>query len=273
MILNMTAPPAKAEKAQDSSHWYSHTAERGWYALHTPEKNFTLREARKLAVEGGVAVPSVTAYLSEIDKKPVMDWKMEQVAKACYRQWQDYVDMGSTIPSIEEWTDRAIDTASRASHPARDLGSRIHAAIELAVAGKDYDAAMDVYVQPVLAERAKWGLVSVAQEKCVGSLEYGYAGRADDFADGMIASDVKSRGQAKAYDTDWLQLASYSYAEWGNDFFTKGAAIVFPVSTKGLIECKSEMRPGKDLVQAFEAFIHMTGCWRYFHRFDPRKKP
>lgn len=260
----MTAPPAKAEKAGDSTHWYGHTAERGWYPLYTPEKNFTLREARKVVADGGVAVPSVTAYLSEIGKKPVTDWKMEQVAKACWcMPHSQYTDE-------EAWIDTAIHRANKASHPARDLGTAIHAAVELAIAGNDYDAAMDVYVQPVMAERAKWGIKSVAQEKCVGSLTGGYAGRVDDIAEGMIISDIKSRGEPKVYPTDWLQIAAYGFAEFGNDFFIKGAGIVFPLSTKRPGECAPEMKLGKDMVGDFEGFMGLVAYWRTSHRFDPR---
>lgn len=271
MILNQNAPAAKAEKAGDSSHWYGHTPEAGWHPLYTPDKNFTLRQARVVQAEGGIAVPSVTTYLSDIDKKPVIDWKMEQVAKACRHMALQSLPEVIDRYSEQEWCEMAIGTASRASHPARDLGTAIHAAIELAVAGKDYDAAMDVYVQPVLAERAKWSLVSIAQEKCVGNAEMGYAGKVDDLCEGMIVSDYKSRGKANAYPTDWVQAAAYGYAEWGNSFFLSGAAIIFPIGTKepGLV--KSVMKPGKELLQAFDAFCGLMQSWRYFHKYDPRK--
>ena len=265
LTLNQCAPPAKAPRGQsDSSHYYGHTAERGWHPLYTPEKNYSLREARKAQAEGLVAVPSVTTYLGELRKQQVETWKMEQVARACYRN----------VPKMDEaeecFVDRTVGLAMGASKPAADLGTRIHAAIELAVAGKDYDADMDRYVQPVLVERAKYGLESVAQEKCVGSLQHGYAGKVDDICTNLTISDYKSRGKPEAYPTDWCQIAAYGYAEWGNDFFLNGAGIVFPIATKGDAKVCPEMRLGKDLVQALEAFIGLTGTWRYFHRFDPR---
>lgn len=266
ITLNQSAPAAKAVRGQsDSSHWYSHTADRGWFPLYGPDKSYGMREARKDQEAGLVAVPSVTTVSGEVKKKQVDDYDKKNVAYAALRTDRAMFD------SDEEWKDEVLFIASQASHPARDLGTKIHAAIELAVAGKDYDAAMDVYVQAVLKERDKFGLVSIGQEQCVGSLEYGYAGKVDDMCEGMVTADYKSRGEANAYPSDWVQIASYSYAKWGNDFFIGGAGIVFPISTKAAGVVKPVMKPGKDLVQAFEAFLGLTASWRYFHNFDPRQ--
>jgi hypothetical protein len=265
MILNQSAPPLKAEKVSDSSHWYGWTQNAGWHALYTPTKNYTLREARIAVAGGGVAVPSTTTYLGVLEKAPVIDYKLKAVANACW-------DLKNGSLTRDEWVDAAVNRGKTASHPARDLGSNIHGAIETSVAGRDYDATYDQYVTPVMEQRSKWGLVSIAQEECVGSLEYGYGGKADDLCEGCIVVDYKSRKNAVSYKTDWAQIASYGYAKWGNDFFTKGAGIVFPISTgqPGLVS--PEMKPGKDLVRYFDGFLGLTAWWRTDNKFDPRSQ-
>lgn len=265
-LLNQSAPALKAPRgSSDSSHWYGHDSSRGFYPLYSPDKSYTMREARKDKQAGIAVVPSVTTVISEVKKKQVDDWKMEQVAKAAWRLHKQFLFTDESL-----FIDQVLGEADRASHPARDLGTAIHAAIELAVAGKDYDAAMDVYVQPVLQERANYGLVSIAQEKCVGSLEYGYAGKVDDICEGLIISDYKSRGEAKDYPSDWAQIAAYGHAEFGDDFFRNGAGIVFPIGTKTPGVVKPVMKTGAALRPAFEAFLGLTASWRFFHSFDPR---
>lgn len=264
-ILNEQSPAAKSAGKSDSSHWYGYSDTLGWHPLYTPDKNFTLREARKLQAAGMVAVPSVTTYIGELRKRQVEIWQQEQVAGVCY----DFVPHTRTLPR-DEWIELALDRASNASGPAQKLGSQIHAAIELAVGGKDYDAAMDIYVQPVLRERENWGLISIAQEKCVGHLKLGYGGKVDDICEGMIIVDYKSRGKVEAYPTDWCQIAAYGYAEFGEAFFDNGSGLAFPISTKEPGIVKPVMKTGAELRQAFEAFLGLTGTWRYFHNYDPR---
>ncbi len=265
ITLNQQAPAAPAPKGvSDSSHWYAHNDVAGWYPLYGPDKPYGMREARKDQAAGLTVVPSVTTYIGEVKKKQVDDWMQKQVAKAAFNSIE------KCFCSEDVFVDHVIDTASRASHPARDLGTKIHAAIELAVAGEYYAAAMDVYVQAVLKERENYGLVSLAQEKCVGNLEYGYAGKVDDICEGLIISDYKSRGEAKDYPTDWVQAAAYGHAEWGNKFFENGAAIIFPISTKVPGVVKPVMKTGKALLPAFEAFIGLTSVYRYMHAYEPR---
>ena len=53
-VLNQQDAPLAASKGtSDSSHWYSFT-DGQWLPLYTPEKNYTLREARKDQAAGKV---------------------------------------------------------------------------------------------------------------------------------------------------------------------------------------------------------------------------
>lgn len=270
--LNMTnVPPAPATPGAggDSGHWYGY--DNGlWHPLYTPEKNYTLREARKDRSAGRVVVPSVTTIFKVLAKQSLEKWKMEQVALACWEQHKERWANG------DHFIASAIDTANNASKDAMDLGTRIHAAIEDAIGGRPWDADLNVYILPVLAKREELGIKESVQEQCVGSLKYGYAGRGDDRTDRtMTFRDYKSRkssGKAKVpvYETDFVQLAAYGFAAWGNDFFKQGSAELWGISTSepGLLTVTT--KPGPELVSDFECFLALSAVWRHVNKFDPR---
>ena len=263
------APAAAPEKSAEfhGGHWYSHN-ESGWFPLYEPGKNFTLREARKVQKDGRVVMPSVTTYHKVLHKQNLVDWLIGQNLDVALRT------PVAQFNTTDEWKDHVISTASNASRGAMDLGTNIHANIESAVKGEDYDAAMEVYVAPTMRERERLGLRSVAQEKCIGSLKYGYAGRCDDICEGLTLVDYKSRssrkGKVGSYSTDETQLAAYGFAEFGNDFFKHGRGIIFGISTKEPGVVTVHEFAGKDLVPAFEAFLGLMQVWRFENNFDPR---
>ena len=272
--LNMTDVPmaAAAKATSDSSHWYGYDNGQ-WLPLYTPEKNYTLREARKDQSAGKVVVPSVTTIFKVLAKPSLDKWKMEQVAKAAMADPRDQ----STGISDDEWIDSIIETASNASKCAMDLGTRIHAGIESAISGGEWDADLDVYVRPVLAKRAELGIKESVQEQCVGSTKYGYAGRGDDRSDStMTFRDYKSRRskgkKVPVYETDFAQLAAYSFATWGNDFFKRGSAEVWGISTSepGLLTVTT--KTGPELVADFQCFLALNTVWQHMNDFDPRVK-
>ena len=264
------APALKADKSADfvGSHYYSYEPAKGWFPLYEPGKNFTLREARKVHKEGKVVVPSVTTYFKVLHKQNLVDWLIGQ-----------HLDVALRTPvaqfnNTEEWKDHVCNVASNSSKGAADLGTKIHANIEAAVGGKDYDADMAQYVEPVLAKRAELGLQSVAQEKSVGSLKYGYGGKVDDLCTGLTVVDYKSRkgrkGKVASYSTDELQGAAYGFCEYGNEFFRNGKFYVFGISTTEPGVITVHEFAGKDLVPAFEAFLGLMQVWRFENNFDPR---
>lgn len=270
-----TIPDAVAPKGSGDfkgGHYYGYQNDK-WLPLYAPDKDFTLRQARKLQSEGKSAVPSVTTYIGAMSKPQLDTWKQENVAKAAFAALTN----AAAQASEEIWTDHCLAVASGASRGAMDLGSRIHKAIEDAVGGQDYDASLDIYVQAVMAERERLGIKESVQEQCIGSTKYGYAGRADDLSAGMTVTDYKSRKSkgkkvASYRESDDLQGASYGYARWGNEFFRTGRLHIFGISTTepGLVTVHST--EGKDLIPAFEAFLSLTAVWRYTNNFDPRTK-
>lgn len=270
--LNQSAPAAAPSKASsDSSHWYSYDATAGWQPLYTPEKNYTLRQARVDQAAGMVVVPSVTTIMKALNKPQLTNWLMEQVAEAAYVQHV----LPPGVWDKDAFIEQAIDTANNSSKGAMDLGTRIHKAIEDAIAGKDWDAALDEYVQPVLAERRNRLVTQSVQEACLGSTKYGYAGRCDDYSDdGMVIRDYKSRKskgkKVASYETDPLQLAAYGYARWGNPFFKEGRGEIWGISTTqpGLLTVHEFT--GKELIPAFTAFLALCDVWRFTNNFDAR---
>lgn len=270
MTLNEQAPAAVAQKAQTAGgHWYSHDDARGWFPLYEPGKNYTLRDARKLKETGAVVVPSVTTYFKVLHKQMLVDWLIGQHLDVALKTPR------SEFANDEQWKEHVSSIADNSSKGAADLGTRIHEAIELAVGGKDYPADMDVYVTAVMNERERLGLKSIAQEKCVGSLKYGYGGRVDDICEGNVIVDYKSRksrkGKVASYSTDRIQTASYGFAELNNPFFSSGRGLIFGISTTepGIITVHEFT--GKELVAAFEAFLGLMQVWRFENNFDPRK--
>lgn len=275
-ILNQEAPPAKAEKAQESSHYYEHT-DAGWSPLYTPEKSFTLREARKAQKEGRTVVPSVTTYFKALNKQSLIDWKVENAVKvAAKKAWE--LSVNGDL-NVEDWIASVVAEASHSSRGAMNLGTDIHTAIENAIAGQDYDASMRVYVEPAIACRKAEGLLSLSVEECVGNLAMGYAGRCDEFFHGMIVGDNKSRKTTKGrkvatYESDCIQLAAYGFAKWGMDFFShpeqERGGVIFVISTSEPGRVEPIWFSRKELGEAFHGFGHLTGVWRYINSFDPR---
>lgn len=269
--LNQVDEPIRPAKGiSDSSHYYEY-ANGVWLPLYTPEKNYTLREARKDQKAGRIVVPSVTTIFKVLAKPSLERWKAEQVAKACWDQHENGFNIGQEYTS-DEWMDAAIDTASNASRGAMDLGTRIHAAIESAIAGKDWDADLDVYVRPVLNKRAELGVKESIQEQCVGSVRYGFAGRGDDRSDStMTFRDYKSRksknGKVPVYETDFAQLAAYSFATWGNDFFKRGSAEVWGISTSEPSLLTVTSKSGPELVEDFQCFLALNTVWSHMNGF------
>jgi hypothetical protein len=268
LTLNQTAPAAKAA-SQDAGHYYLHSAGT-WSPLYTPEKNYTLREARKDKAAGKQVVPSVTTIQKVLHKQMLLNWKMEQVAKACFSAGKE----GAIWSSMEDYVDAMVARADGASAGAADLGTKIHAADEANFFGHDYDAAMKPYVDAISIARIQAGVRTIGRETACGSLEHGYGGKCDEHGQGMTICDIKSRKskgkKVASYETDAFQLAAYGYALFGADFFTGGRGIIFAVSTTDVGLVTTHTFTGPELRPAFDAFLALCAVWRYTSKFDSR---
>lgn len=264
MILNETAPAAKAVKLSEDGHFYEYLPlEQKWTALYTPDKPFTLREARKAKAEGRMVAGSITTIFKVLAKDQLTDWKIEQALLVAAR-----VPFNPEAGSLEDWVNEVSAVASRASMGAATLGTQIHAAFENAIVDLEYDAAMDVYMQPTLAKVKELRLEVIASEVCVGDVPIGVAGRTDLICADCTVVDLKSRKtkpnrKAGSYSTDCAQLAFYGYCYFGPRFLKEGRGIILVISTTEPGRVNEIVYGPDDLAAAFEAFLGMVKIWKW----------
>lgn len=269
--MNVSEVYPASRKTEGSTRFYTCDDAGNWSAITSgDDKSFGMRSARKMLEEGKVVVPSVTSVMSVLAKPGLLRWQFEQVAKAAW-------DTDTHGLTEEQFIEQCVEIAGNASKGAMDLGSAIHQAIEDCIAGKDYDADLAIYVVPVMAKRAELGIRWSEVEQCVGSAKYGYAGRCDDnSADTFTVRDYKSRksknGKVSTYETDFLQLAAYMFALWGNEAFKRGSAEVWGISTSEPGVLTVTTKTGPELIEDFQCFLSLCNVWAHMNNFDPRVK-
>lgn len=122
------------------------------------------------------------------------------------------------------------------------MGSSIHKALELGIAGENYNKKLDVYVVPVLKWLKETKIQLVEREKVLVNLVHGFAGTTDVLfryePHGIGIIDYKTRktkpGEVvKAYDGQSMQLAAYAATYFGEDRIDEVlAANIFISSTE-----------------------------------------
>jgi hypothetical protein len=202
---------------ETASHWYLpdgtpyHEVPR---ADGNGTRSVTLRDARKVN-----ALPSVTNILSVLSKPGLDAWKQEQAIMAAL-----------TLPkrddeSLDAFARRVVTDMSEQVRSAADLGSAVHAAIEVYLQTGEPPENPDILrlFEPVklwIDEHIeRIGLV----EAVAVHPEFGYAGRIDlvaklkstgtwaviDFKTQKMKPDKKGVFQAAFYETWPLQLMAY----------------------------------------------------------------
>jgi hypothetical protein len=248
-----------------TSHWYDKT---GAAVFEVPRASgggmrpTTLADARKLGL-----LPSVTTILGVIDKPQLSDWRVKQAIQACY----DNRPTGT----LEDYT-RAMQAKSEEQvGDAADLGTSIHAALESAFAGEDYDPALAVYVKPTLAKVDAAGIRLLQHELRLVS-PYGYAGTTDavmvdsDGRQGIL--DFKSRktkpGQkCLPWETEPMQIAAYGAAQFGAIEGLTGANVYISTTEPGRVEIVTYT--ADQLTEAWEAFLAALNLWSYLKGYQP----
>jgi len=258
------------KQVRSGGHWYHPD---GTPAHRMPKANgdgdraTTKRDAKRLGL-----YPSVTGKLSIMAKPGLEKWKLNQVAMATQRTPQNENE------SDDYWCNRVRNAAFEQVEEAADLGSEIHAALELAMNDEEYDPKMRVYVEPVVAWKVETGIEIVEREIVVVNKEHGFAGTADVIfrygKDGIGILDYKTRKtkpgvKVKAYDNQALQLAAYGATYWGEENIGR-------ILAANLFISRTE--PGrfdpithKSMAEDWEAFKLIAALWRYVKGYDPRK--
>ncbi|MDD5706540.1 MAG: hypothetical protein PHR35_11485 [Kiritimatiellae bacterium] len=253
-----------------AGHWYlpdGTPAHRMATADGGGERVTTIRDARRLGL-----YPSVTSILGILAKPGLETWKLNQVALATLRAPRQEGE------GEEYWCNRVRDVAFEQVEEAADLGGAIHAALELAMDGHEFDPDMEVYVAPVLAWKEKTGISIVEREFRVVNTAHGFAGTADVFFrygdNGIGVLDYKTRKTQPgkpvgAYEDQAMQLAAYAATYWGEENIGRVlAANVFVSTTEpGRMEVVKHPLPQRD----WEAFKLVAAMWRYVKGYDPRK--
>ncbi len=202
---------------ESASHWYLpdgtpyHDVPR---ADGNGTRSVTLRDARKVN-----ALPSVTNILSVLSKPGLDAWKQEQAIMAAL-----------TLPkrddeSLDAFARRVVTDMSEQVRSAADLGSAVHAAIEVYLQTGEPPENPDILrlFEPVklwIDEHIE--RIGLVEAVAVHS-EFGYAGRIDlvaklkstgtwaviDFKTQKMKPDKKGVFQAAFYETWPLQLMAY----------------------------------------------------------------
>ena len=252
-----------------AGHWYAQDGT-PMHRLPTAdgagERITTIRDAKRLGL-----YPSVTSILGILAKPGLETWKLNQMALATLR-----------TPKAEEegpdyWCNRVRNAAFEQVEQAADLGTMIHGALEAAMAGDNFDPAMSVYVEPVLAWKRDTGILIAEREIRLVNTEHGFAGTADVMfrygENGIGILDYKTRKTEPgkpvgAYEDQAMQLAAYAATYWGEENLDRVlAANVFISTTEpGRVEVVKHKNPERD----WQAFKMIAAIWRYMKGFDPR---
>ncbi len=253
-----------------SSHWYRIDGT-PVHKLPTAdgrgERPTTIKDAKRLGL-----FPSVTGILSVLAKPGLEKWKLDQVALACLRTPK------TRDESVDYWCTRVRDVAFEQVEEAADLGTMIHGALELAMAGEPYADDLRPYVEPILAWRQEVGIQIVEREIKLVNRAEGFAGTADVLfrfgRNGVGILDYKTRktkpGEVVlSYDNQAMQLAAYAATYWGEENIGRVlAANVFISTTEpGRMAVVKHPDPRRD----WEAFKMVAALWRYQKGYDPRQ--
>jgi uncharacterized protein YaiE (UPF0345 family) len=252
-----------------AGHWY---APDGTPAHRIPtadgagERMTTIRDAKRLGL-----YPSVTSILGILAKPGLETWKLNQVALATLRAPRQENE------GEEYWCNRVRNAAFEQVEQAADLGTMIHGALEAAMAGDEYDPAMAVYVEPVIAWKSETGILVMEREIRLVNTAHGFAGTADVMfrygENGIGILDYKTRKTEPgkpvgAYEDQAMQLAAYAATYWGEENVGRVlAANVFISTTEpGRMEVVKHANPERD----WQAFKMVAALWRYVKGYDPR---
>lgn len=253
-----------------ASHWYTID---GRPAHHQPTKSGD--GERPTRITDAVAlrlIPSVTSYLSVLDKPALTKWKIEQAIQTAERT--------PRLPNepIYYWARRVNDAAFKQVEDAAELGSSIHGGLEAVFSGEPYDPALSVYVDPVLKWKDSTGITITDREKVLVNLAEGYAGCTDALftfgKKGIGILDYKTRKTKPGeivtpYDGQGMQLAAYAAAYYGVDALPRVLAANVYISTTE--PGRFEVYKHPNLPELYEAFLHVCALWRHVKQYDPRQ--
>ncbi len=198
-------------------------------------------------------MPGVSTVLKALAAPGLEAWKQEQMALVLLtapRREGEAID-AFVHRVLHEERQQDAEAAQ-----ARELGTRVHAAIEAALNKLPYDRDLEAYVEPAIDKVFSTGKVICTERIVVGD---GYAGKLDAMTEG-IATTIWDFKTARTLPTksSWpeakLQLSAYAKAICKTDNLSLMTANLYVSTTK----------PG-------ELFLDVHGDWpaTYEHGFKP----
>jgi hypothetical protein len=246
--------------ASESQHWYTRKGEPAYTVKSKDgtDRPATLRDARKLGL-----VPSVTTVIKCADKPGLTNWMLDQAIMAAL-----------TLPVVagetsEAYLARIKRDSKEQAKTAAERGTAIHAAIQRAYEGYDYNDSSD-YVEHVEGARAavsRWMAQRWTSERAFAH-PLGFGGKLD-LSSSIAVIDFKSKefdekAELKTWDEQHMQLAAYRE---GLRMPTARAAIVYvSVTTPGL--SKLIEIPEEELKRGWFMFLHLLNYWKAKNKFS-----
>lgn len=193
----------------ESTHWY---AKDGTPVYEVEAKKGGTRathigDARKLDL-----VPSVTNILNVAAKPGLEAWKAKQILEASL-----------TLPqlpgeTLDDYAVRVIEDSKAQGKAAAERGTQLHAAIEKAIQGEDFDISWREHVEKIFATVSQQCGFSLFDSKAEHSFAspLGYGGKIDAHTDEPLIIDFKTKDKIDdkkqlAYENHVQQLAAYGF--------------------------------------------------------------
>ena len=256
-------------KQAEASHWY-YPDSRPCYEVPyaDPSKGMrptTLRDAKKLGL-----IPSVTTVLRVLDKPALTSWKIEQAVLAVLTTPKLADEPLDAFIKRVLTTDKEQDAEAA---KARELGTRIHDAIELGLNGGVFDNVKDEkelspFVIPALAACNELGNVLATEKIMVGE---GYAGRIDAILDGNEITVVDFKTTKTLPKESWtehlLQLSAYakSFGNSGDKKINTVNIYISSIEAGKIVVCQNP-----DWQETFErGFKPLLNYWQFANNFNP----
>ena len=260
----MNQPTAARTVSEESAHYYTQTGEPCHFVPYAdPKKGMrptTLSDCKKLHL-----FPSVTTILRVLEKPALTAWKIEQ---ACLAVLSSPRQPGEAIDAFVNRVLNVDKEQEQEGQKARDLGTEIHKAIELALMGILPTDFMRPFVQPVMEELDKLGRIVATEKIVVGN---GYAGKTDALLEGkgLVLLDFKTTKKLpkESYSEHLLQTSAYS-AALGNtgDGVIRTGNIYISTTEPGKIAVSLQ----DDWRNTFEnGFMPVLKYWQWVNQYSP----
>jgi hypothetical protein len=261
--MGTVATDIKTGIASEGGHWYAVDGTPVYQVPRADGKGYrdaTLRDARKM-----ILLPGITSAMNVMAKPGLERWKQENLLLAA-----------ATLPKrdgegVEEWMQRVREDAWKQGEDARNMGTAVHKAIEIALQGGEPAEHWH------LAEPAvQWCLMMFPDhehlvESSFADVKLGIGCRIDFGAKGNRPALVdfkttdKSLDNVKAWPEHSIQLAAQALLAFGT---LEVDCYNLMVSTRGpgIVPIKHDP---KDIKLAARKLTHLVALWQLDKNYFP----